>query len=369
MGVVLLALVAAAVASATATDAAIVKTLGSKTVRVAVSSDGSYDVSVAGSSSTWLRGGVNQSLVAPLELTGVRTTQGTQSLLGEFEGVELSVASKPAAAALAHPEAACGPLEQNTDYHGNDIRFVNNVTEPAACCALCLAEKACAGFSLMGAKDAGTAWAKRCYLKSAMTHSAKFSTHISAKIPGRTPAPSPPGPPPGPPAPPMPPGTVVSLLLTIKYFAKLDLFLFEQQWPGGLELEYTSHNGLAAAFPLFDTTVGAAPALSGITWSGEMSGGEVCHGDSESETPCLTMGGSKAASGFGKETRASFCDASLYLNDLSRFYQDRLGTNTGKVHKKETHLCRGGQRRSARAARRLRRRCGGGGGGPDPVRL
>ena len=67
----------------------------------------------------------------------------------------------------------------------------------------------------MGAADAGTAWqvqtraiwsvlvihgrvnpsdtaarvcrAKRCYLKASMAHGQKFKTHISAKIPGRTP--------------------------------------------------------------------------------------------------------------------------------------------------------------------------------------
>jgi hypothetical protein len=38
-------------------------------------------------------------------------------------------------------------------------------------------------------------------------------------------------------------------VLTVKYFGAADLFLFEQTWPDGLALEYTSRAGLAAAFP------------------------------------------------------------------------------------------------------------------------
>jgi hypothetical protein len=244
-------------------------------------------------SSEWLKGGVNQTLVAPLELTGIRTINGSQGLLGAFSAVELSVASKPKTH-LAEPEAQCSALEQNTDYHGNDIRFVDNITDPTKCCALCLAEKACAGFTLMGAADAGKPWAKRCYLKNDMTHGTKYNTHISAKIPGRKPSP-PPGPPPPPPAPPLPAGMVISLAFTIKYFAELELFLFEQQWLDGLELRYTTHSGLAAAFPSFDT--GSTATLSAITWASEMSGGSICHAGAE---PCVTIGGSKAASGFGE---------------------------------------------------------------------
>lgn len=277
--------------------AAVVWQRGSKTMSVAVSSDGSYSVHLtagAASTSEWLKGGVNQTIVAPVELTAIRTTSGSQGRLGAFSAVELSVASKPT---LADPDAQCGALEQDTDYYGNDIRFINNITDPTKCCALCLAEKACAGFTLMGAADAGKAWAKRCYLKSAMTHSMKYNTHISAKIPGREPAPAPPGPAPPPPAPPLPPGTVISLVFTIKYFAELELFLFEQQWLDGLELQYTTRSGLAAAFPLFDTA--SASTLSAISWSNEMSGGEVCHADPEA-TSCVTTGGSKAASGFGE---------------------------------------------------------------------
>ncbi len=243
--------------------------------------------------SEWLKGGVNQTIVAPLELTAIRTTNGSQGLLGKFSAVELSVSSK---SHLSEPEAQCGALEHNTDYHGNDIRFVDNITDPTKCCALCLAEKACAGFTLMGAADAGKTWAKRCYLKTDMAHGTKYNTHISAKIPGRKPSP-PPGPPSPPPPPPLPPGMVISLTFVIKYFAELELFLFEQQWPDGLELQYTTRNGLAAAFPSFDTA--STATLSGITWASEMSGGSICHAGASAK-PCVTMGGSKAASGFGE---------------------------------------------------------------------
>lgn len=294
---------------------------GSKYVNVAVYSDGSYSVNIgdpttvdAAASVEWLKGGVNQTIVAPVELTGVRTVHGSQGRLGAFSAVELSMASN---SSLAQPEASCGALEHNMDYHGNDIRFVNNITDPTRCCALCVADKACAGFSLMGAADAGKPWARRCYLKSAMVHGSEYETHTSAKVPGRTPSPSP-GPTPLPPAPPLPSGMVISLVFTIKYFAKLDLFLFEQKWPQGIELQYTTRSGLAAAFPLFDTA--SASALSGITWSNEMSGGELCHAGSKEAKPCMTMGGSKAASGFGEGN-----DAPLVLLNGSAAPTDSVG--------------------------------------------
>ena len=193
--------------------------------------------------------------------------QGTQGRLGSFTGVSLSVSNAASTAAAGVDDGKCGGLEQDTDYSGHDIRFVSNVTEPAACCALwcgpsdfarslplapmcyaptghdhregtradvngarSLAETACAGFSLMGAADTGKAWARRCYLKSSMLRGAHYKTHISAKIPGRSPAPAPPSPA-GPPAGlPLPPHTVIALVFTVKYFPALDLFLFEQSW-------------------------------------------------------------------------------------------------------------------------------------------
>ena len=283
--------------------ASTVWTGGSGVTKVEVASDGSYAVSVGGGQQPWLSGSANTSAGSlPMSLHGVRTVQGEQGRLGAFTGAEIQLST--AALATTPPAAVpanCGPLEQDKDYHGNDIKFVPNITDPAQCCALCVAEKACAGFSLMGAADTGTAWARRCYLKSSMVHGSKFKTHISAKVPGRAPAPAPPGPPPGPPTPPLPPGTVILLTLTIKYFSALDLFLFEQLWPDGLDLQYTSHTGLAAAFPHFELTAkGPASELSGITWSGEMSGGSVCHAGGSA--PCAAMGGhmSKAASGFGE---------------------------------------------------------------------
>jgi hypothetical protein len=92
------------------------------------------------------------------------------------------------------PHTCPAQLEQNTDYQGNDIKFVSNITDPGVCCSLCVAEPKCVGFSLMGSADDKQKWAKRCYLKSAMPKSHKYNTHISAKIPGRqgpTPAPAP----------------------------------------------------------------------------------------------------------------------------------------------------------------------------------
>ena len=214
-------------------DAAALWSAGSGATTVQAFADGTYTVSTAGAADPRLSGGVNQTVALPaVALTGARTTSGTQGRLGAFTAVEFAVSSAGAAVgAAAGAPAKCGALEQDRDYGGNDIRFVDNVTEPAKCCALCLAEPKCAGYSLMGAADTGKPWAQRCYLKSAMLHAHPFKTHISAKIPGRAPAPAPapPGPPAPPPARPLPPHTVISLVFTIKYFQGLDLFLFEQQ--------------------------------------------------------------------------------------------------------------------------------------------
>jgi len=213
-------------------EAAALWSAGSGATTVQAFADGTYTVSTSSAAEPRLRGGVNQTVVAAVALTAARTTSGTQGRLGAFTAVEFAVSSAGAAVgAAAGAPAKCGALEQDRDYGGNDIRFVDNVTEPAKCCALCLAEPKCAGYSLMGAADTGKPWAKRCYLKSAMLYAHPFKTHISAKIPGRAPAPAPA--PPGPPAPaparPLPPHTVISLVFTIKYFQGLDLFLFEQQ--------------------------------------------------------------------------------------------------------------------------------------------
>ena len=88
----------------------------------------------------------------------------------------------------------------NMDLRGTDLRWIDNVTDPTACCDLCVQEPKCVGFTVMGAKDKGTAWADRCYLKS---HTAvqpqKFHTHTSGIVrPGVPPAPKPPGPSPAP---------------------------------------------------------------------------------------------------------------------------------------------------------------------------
>ena len=333
----------------------IVWTGGDHGVKVTVASNGSYSVSVGGS--MWLGGSANSSvgsLAAPFALRGVRTVQGTQARLGAFTGAEISLSSSAPARATVSAHRDCGPLEHDVDYHGNDLRFVANITDPAVCCALCVADKACAGFSLMGAADKKTPWARRCYLKSSMVKGEKFKTHVSAKVPGRTPAPAPPspspgpGPPSGPPAPPLPAGTTIALLFTIKYFAAVDLFLFEQLWPDGLELQYTTRRGLLAAFPNFDATTAVAAGLSGVTWSGEMSGGDVCHaagGDNQrGSASCITMGGSKAASGFGEgadgplvllqpttTSNSGNGDETIVFSAFDKFGHQRSQASGGKV--------------------------------------
>eukprot|EP01052_Picozoa_sp_SAG31_P049333 SAG31_NODE_10750_length_1102_cov_1.211366_1_plen_217_part_00 len=125
-------------------------------------------------------------------------------------------------------------INSDTDCPGNDLEFVDNITEPGMCCELCMKNKGCAGYSLMGAADIGKPWARRCYLKSALVHCHKFTTHISAAVPTRKPhpAPSPTPAPSPPPALPLPPDIPLSLVLTIRYFEDVDLFLFEQSWPG-----------------------------------------------------------------------------------------------------------------------------------------
>eukprot|EP01051_Picozoa_sp_SAG22_P004747 SAG22_NODE_262_length_13373_cov_11.716965_9_plen_444_part_00 len=320
---------AAADGSAGAAAPAPIWTGGQKLARVAVMSNGSYSVSLGGS--TLMVGEAAQTVAGtPLALLSHSAVAGAHDKLGAFTGVAMTVGrageqAARAATGVEDPEGGCGELEHDRDYAGNDIRFVDNVTDPAVCCALCAAEKTCAGFSLMGAADTGKLWARRCYLKCAMTKFHKFKTHISAKVPGRTPAPAPPSPgphpgpaPPPPPGKPLPPGVPLSLVLTVKYFEATDLFLFEQAWPDGLELQYTGRAGIAAAFPNFELSAAKLPALSAITWSGEMSGGEVCvaasapGGDDAGGQVCATIGGSKAASGFPEDR-----DAPLVLHDAA----------------------------------------------------
>jgi len=88
-----------------------------------------------------------------------------------------------------HDTAANCTVEMDKDYHGNDLRYVSNVTDVGVCCSLCQQEPKCVGFSLMGAADKHTAWADRCYLKTSMKSGETYKTHISGKVPGRTPSP------------------------------------------------------------------------------------------------------------------------------------------------------------------------------------
>eukprot|EP01050_Picozoa_sp_SAG11_P001469 SAG11_NODE_63_length_18904_cov_11.842914_4_plen_190_part_00 len=69
-----------------------------------------------------------------------------------------------------------------------------------------------------------------------------------------------------------------------------------------------------------------SPASPGV-----VSGGEICHGGDSESKPCVTMGGSKAASGFGEGNDASssffFLSVSSRRSCLPRFLQ----TGTPKI--------------------------------------
>ena len=148
---------------------------GEKLARVAVWSNGTYTVSLGGA--PWMTGEAAQTVAgAPLTLLEHRAVSGTHDKLGAFTGVAMTVGrgegstagarprgGDPRRVALHEPElsslrdlegseihaaaaaepagswASCGALEQDKDYDGNDIRFVDNVTDPAVCCGLCAA--------------------------------------------------------------------------------------------------------------------------------------------------------------------------------------------------------------------------------------
>ena len=107
---------------------------------------GTYTVSLGGA--PWMTGEAAQTVAgAPLALLTHSAVSGTHDKLGAFTGVAMTVGrgkagSEIRAAAAAEPagsRAGCGALEQDKDYAGNDIRFVDNVTDPAVCCGLCAA--------------------------------------------------------------------------------------------------------------------------------------------------------------------------------------------------------------------------------------
>lgn len=139
--------------------------------------------------------------------------------------------------------------------------------------------------------------------------------------------------------------TRVSLVFTIKYFGAHDVFIFEQRWPRGLDLSSAVMQGVAAAFPRFDLKEPATAALSAITWSGEMSGGNVCHAG-PNQTRCAAIGGSKAASGFAEgadaplvllESAGHTAGNTLILSAFDQFGHQRSQVNGARMRVHSAH--------------------------------
>eukprot|EP01045_Picozoa_sp_COSAG04_P001014 COSAG04_NODE_30_length_35898_cov_42.288053_13_plen_622_part_00 len=118
---------------------------------------------------------------------------------------------------------------------------------------------------------------------------------------------------------------LISLVFSIKHFPALDLILFEQRWPDGLDFAGANRTGLAAAFPRFDLAPPATAlvrqhrcfsiwslatrvlktrttvAQSAVSWRDEFSWGDICFADPQAKN-CFAalVRDSFAASGFGE---------------------------------------------------------------------
>ncbi|OQR92610.1 hypothetical protein ACHHYP_03486 [Achlya hypogyna] len=72
--------------------------------------------------------------------------------------------------------SGCGPVQQNTDYYGNDIKHLivtgDQNAQADACCKECSSTAGCVGFTVNNAN---------CWLKSSMSHPSYSSTAFSSK--------------------------------------------------------------------------------------------------------------------------------------------------------------------------------------------
>ena len=99
---------------------------------------------------------------------------------------------------------ACS-LQADVDFRGNDLRYIDNITEFSPCCQLCAAEEDCTAWTWTGVTNIGTpsnhpvlsnpahhdipsnrsnpanppAWANRCYLKSSAAGAIAYAGHMS----------------------------------------------------------------------------------------------------------------------------------------------------------------------------------------------
>eukprot|EP01052_Picozoa_sp_SAG31_P008574 SAG31_NODE_436_length_15717_cov_5.420412_1_plen_1054_part_00 len=102
-------------------------------------------------------------------------------------------------AASSCPASVYANIRNLTDFAGNTLRcFAPMPLGLGDCCALCVADPACAGFSFGPQGNTGH---DACWLKSSDSGARHHRTHASASIPGRAPAPAPPPAPPSPPSP------------------------------------------------------------------------------------------------------------------------------------------------------------------------
>jgi hypothetical protein len=77
--------------------------------------------------------------------------------------------------------------EHDIDYHGYDLSYVDNITDPDTCCSLCSKEPQCQFWTWTAntANSVDPPWAERCYLKSSNAGRTPYTGHVSGTPAGR----------------------------------------------------------------------------------------------------------------------------------------------------------------------------------------
>lgn len=111
------------------------------------------------------------------------TLVGTKCWLKSSDAGRKSVAGRVSGA----PWSWSCTTEQDTDYAGNDLKTVNNVTVAADCCAACSGEAACSVWSWHPSHA-------KCFMKSSDAGRHTFPGGVSGARAGGPPPPPPPAP-------------------------------------------------------------------------------------------------------------------------------------------------------------------------------
>eukprot|EP00047_Mylnosiga_fluctuans_P006639 m.248165 g.248165 ORF g.248165 m.248165 type:complete len:903 (-) comp15649_c0_seq1:81-2789(-) len=81
------------------------------------------------------------------------------------------------------PPGTC-TFEQDIDYAGNDLYFIDDTTGGDACCKACMGEPRCTAWSwtnvtFAATRDSSVPWANRCYLKTSTAGRKPYPGHVS----------------------------------------------------------------------------------------------------------------------------------------------------------------------------------------------